>query len=54
MMLFRSCVVGSAPLGVVRILNLPEVKSRGLGSTNGAATPWPSPFSPWHCEQFTS
>src|SRR6266540_1797482 len=48
MMSTRSWCVGSAPLGVVRILNLPVVKLRGLGRRCGAAQPSPSPFSPWH------
>jgi hypothetical protein len=39
-------------VGVVRILNLPVVKLRGLGRKCGAAYPSPSPCSPWHCEQF--
>src|SRR5437763_1995377 len=52
MMLTRSCCVGSAPLGVVRTLNLPVVKLRGRGRRCGAAYPSPSPFSPWHCEQY--
>ncbi len=49
-----SASVGSEPLGVVRTLNLPEVKSRGFGRTRGVAIPFPSPFSPWHCAQYLS
>ncbi len=37
MMATRSWCVGSAPLGVVRTLNLPAVKSRGFGCRCGAA-----------------
>src|SRR4051812_3653158 len=52
MMLTRSWCVGSAPFGVVRTLNLPAVKLRGRGDRCGVPYPSPSPFSPWHCEQF--
>ena len=37
MTLMMSWCVGSAPFGVVRILNLPVVKFRGLGYKCGAA-----------------
>ena len=50
----RSPSVGRAPLGVVRSLNLPRVKSRGGGRRCAAAQPFPSPLSPWHCAQFLS
>ncbi len=47
----RSSSVGRAPKGVVRHLNRPLVKSRGLGSIHFAAGPWPSPLMPWHIMQ---
>ena len=51
---FRSSSVGSVPEGVVRILNLPAVKSRGRGRRCTAPGPCPSPFSPWHWAQCSS
>ncbi len=39
-------------LVVERILNLPDVKSRGLGSRNLVANPFPSPLSPWQTKQY--
>ncbi len=40
-------------LVVERILNLPDVKSRGLGSRYSAANPSPLPSSPWQTEQYS-
>ena len=47
----RSSSVGSEPLGVVRNLKTPPVKSRGCVISMGAATPRPSPCGPWHPTQ---
>jgi hypothetical protein len=52
MTLTRSSCVGSAPFGVVRILNLPVVKLRGRGRSAGRRSLRRPPFSPWHCEQY--
>src|SRR3989441_12313243 len=43
----RSPSVGSDPDGVERNLKTPMVKSRGRGKRKVAASPLPSPFTPW-------
>src|SRR5205823_13815260 len=50
----RSSSVGTLPVSVDRILNLPLVKSRGRGRRNAAAGPSPRPASPWHSTQCSS
>ena len=47
----RSSSVGNVPVGVERHLNTPNWKSRGLGSTQGKFSPFPSPSSPWQPTQ---
>src|SRR6516164_6052585 len=44
--LYRSSSVGSVPVGVERHLKVALVKSRGLGSSHWAFSPFPSPKSP--------
>src|ERR1700722_19172756 len=46
MVLKRSWSVGSMPVTVERYLNVAMVKSRGLGSSQTAFSPLPSPRSP--------
>ena len=43
----RSRSVAKVPVGVERHLKIPNWKSRGLGSTQGKFSPFPSPKSPW-------
>src|SRR6266550_2735701 len=50
--LYRSSSVGSDPDGVERHLNVPIVKSRGLGSIHCAFSPCASPSSPWQPAQY--
>src|ERR1700687_1363099 len=48
----RYSSVGSVPVGVERHLNVAVVKSRGLGSSQPAFSPLPSPNSPWQPAQY--
>src|SRR2546422_3353289 len=50
----RSPSVGSDPDGVERNLKTPMVKSRGRGKRKVAASPLPSPFTPWQPMQCSS
>src|SRR5437667_411823 len=43
----RSASAGRLPNSVLRNLNLPDVKSLGLGLSIVAATPFPFPSIPW-------
>ena len=54
MMPNRSLSVGGWPEALVRTLYFPWVKSRGFGSSRGAAGPLPSPCSPWQRRHFFS
>src|SRR5215510_8921388 len=48
----RSRSVGNCPVGVERRRYLASTKLRGLGKRKAAASPFPSPRTPWQAAQF--